>query len=142
MDKDFKEADIEEKPIEEKRCIKCNNPISSKDEFCFICGWNQNKPVPVKNEKKKGFSIIKLFFALVLLLLFFAGGLFIYRYFDSSENHINYSNKSVTIDDTGIADAVEKVYDSVVVVENYVNGQLYGTGSGFVYKTDDKYGYI
>lgn len=50
--------------------------------------------------------------------------------------------KDVTVTDTGIADAVEKVYDSVVTVKNYVRNQLYSTGSGFVFKTDDKYGYI
>lgn len=50
--------------------------------------------------------------------------------------------KDVTVTDTGIADSVEKVYDSVVTVKNYVRGQLYSTGSGFVFKTDDKYGYI
>lgn len=50
--------------------------------------------------------------------------------------------KDVTITDTGIADAVEKVYDSVVTVKNYVRNQLYSTGSGFVFRIDDKYGYI
>ena len=50
--------------------------------------------------------------------------------------------KDVTVTDTGIADAVEKVYDSVVTVKNYIRNQLYSTGSGFVFKTDDKYGYI
>ena len=50
--------------------------------------------------------------------------------------------KDVTITDTGIADAVEKVYDSVVTVKNYVKNQLYSTGSGFVFKIDNKYGYI
>ena len=50
--------------------------------------------------------------------------------------------KDVTITDTGIADAVEKVYDSVVTVKTYVRNQLYSTGSGFVFKVDNKYGYI
>ena len=50
--------------------------------------------------------------------------------------------KEVTITDNGIADAVEKVIDAVVVVENYRNNKLYGTGTGFVYKTDNSYGYI
>ena len=50
--------------------------------------------------------------------------------------------KDVTITDTGIADAVEKVYDSVVTVKTYVRNQLYSTGSGFVFKIDNKYGYI
>ena len=50
--------------------------------------------------------------------------------------------KDVTITDTGIADAVEKVSDSVVTVKNYVRNRLYSTGSGFVFKIDNKYGYI
>lgn len=48
----------------------------------------------------------------------------------------------VIIDNTGISAAVSKVYDAVVMVENYKSNQLQGSGSGFVYKTDSKYGYI
>lgn len=51
-------------------------------------------------------------------------------------------NKNVTITDTGLAEAVTKVYDSVVIVENYVGKKIYSTGTGFVYKTDANYGYI
>ena len=137
---------IEEEPKRRsvtKKCIKCGSDISSKDTFCYRCGWDQSKEVKIVEEKsKKGFSVFKFFISLLLLLVFFAGGLYIWRYFEESENHINYSNKKVTVDDTGIADAVEKVYDSVVVVENHVDGRLYATGSGFVYKTDNNYGYI
>jgi serine protease Do len=52
------------------------------------------------------------------------------------------TEKEVTVNENGISDAVEKVYDATVVVESYLNGRLYATGSGFVYKTDDDYGYI
>ena len=38
--------------------------------------------------------------------------------------------------------AIEKVYDAVVVIEGYSRGRLASSGSGFVYKTDDNYGYI
>ena len=125
------------------KCVKCGATISKGDEFCIKCGHKQSEPIPVKVEKpKSSFSVLKLFVSLLLILLFFAGILFMWRYFQNSENNINYGNKNVTIDDTGIADAVEKVYDSVVVVENYVDGKLYATGSGFVYKTDNTYGYI
>ncbi len=55
---------------------------------------------------------------------------------------IETTKREVTVTDTGIAEAVEKVYDSVVVVESYYNGQLYATGTGFVYKTDKEKGYI
>lgn len=48
----------------------------------------------------------------------------------------------VIIDNTGISAAVEKVYDAVVMVKNFQNNTVAGTGSGFVYKIDSKYGYI
>ncbi len=50
--------------------------------------------------------------------------------------------KDVTITDTGIAEAVNKVYDSVVVVSTYKNDSLYSSGSGFIYKKDDDVMYI
>ena len=47
--------------------------------------------------------------------------------------------KTVTVNDNGISDGIENVYDAVVVVENYQNNKLAGIGSGFIY---DKEGYI
>ena len=93
---------------------------------------------------------------LVLLILFFmicsfsagAGGLFLFlKYYPTGEDgttitNITKTEKEVTITDTGIADAVEKVYDSVVIVENFVNGRLYATGSGFIYKQDGNKYYL
>ena len=40
--------------------------------------------------------------------------------------------RNVSVTDTGIADAVDKLYDAVVVVKTYTDGQLYATGTGFV----------
>lgn len=134
----------------EKRCIKCNNLLSSNDKFCFICGTEQTTGKSVNSSKKSSKntnnkinkSILSVVVIIVVLLLGLWVTLFIVNYIDNTEDNVDTSNKNVTIDDTGIADAVEKVYDSVVVVENYVNGSLYATGSGFVYKTDKNYGYI
>lgn len=50
--------------------------------------------------------------------------------------------RNVTVTDTGIADAVDKLYDAVVVVKTYTDGQLYATGTGFVYKEDGDTAYI
>ena len=50
--------------------------------------------------------------------------------------------RDVTVTDEGIADAVDKVYDAVVVVNTYVNGEAYSSGTGFVYKTEDKTAYL
>lgn len=58
-----------------------------------------------------------------------------------SENIVKLE-KDVTITDTGIAESVEKVYDAVVIVSTYKNNQIYSTGTGFVFKTEDKHAYI
>ena len=55
---------------------------------------------------------------------------------------IETTKKEVTVTDKGISEAVEKVYDSVVVVECYYKNKLYSTGTGFVYKTSDDKAYI
>jgi serine protease Do len=55
---------------------------------------------------------------------------------------VNKSEKEVTVTDTGIADAVEKVYDAVVVVETYKGDSLYATGTGFIYKDDNNTYYV
>ena len=57
--------------------------------------------------------------------------------------NINYtSEKEVTVTDKGIADAVDKLYDATVIVEVGTGDTLSGWGSGVVYKTDEKFGYI
>lgn len=48
----------------------------------------------------------------------------------------------VIIKNDGISASVSKVYDSVVMIENYKSKKLQGSGSGFVYKTDKEKGYI
>ena len=53
---------------------------------------------------------------------------------------VDYSR--VDIKDEGLSVPVRKVYDSVVVVETYRENKLYATGTGFVFKEDDDYGYI
>ena len=80
----------------------------------------------------------------VLCLILGATGVLIYLDLvgTSNENGTSIISKSVEIKDEGISAAVSKVYDSVVVVENYKSDTLTGTGTGFVYKKDKKYGYI
>ena len=41
-----------------------------------------------------------------------------------------------------LAPSVEKIYDATVLVKTFSNETLTSTGTGFVYKVDDKYGYL
>lgn len=80
------------------------------------------------------------------LIIFFVGCLAMYAviYFfpTSITESITKLEKDVTVTDTGIADAVEKVYDAVVVVSTYRDGNYIVSGTGFVYKKDDDTYYL
>lgn len=41
-----------------------------------------------------------------------------------------------------LAKSVDKIYNAVVAVEEYESGEINNTGTGFIYKVDDKYGYV
>lgn len=45
-------------------------------------------------------------------------------------------------EENSIKESVNKVYDSVILVETYSGSRQLGSGTGFIYKADDKYGYI
>lgn len=55
---------------------------------------------------------------------------------------IGTGNSLHIYDKNSLASSVKKIYDAVVVVENFNSGSLENTGTGFVYKEDNKYGYI
>ena len=65
-----------------------------------------------------------------------------------SEVLVTNGNTIVTRNDTqvyeknSLAAAVDKIYDAVAMVSSYQNNTLISTGSAFVYKTDDNYGYL
>lgn len=94
-------------------------------------------------EKKKNTTLRN---GIILIITFLLGMLALYGIFYFFPNVIGTTvtkvEKDVTVTDEGIAEAVEKVYDSVVVVNTYVDGQAYSSGTGFVYKTEDGTAYI
>jgi serine protease Do len=85
---------------------------------------------------------------LTVIIVFFAGavGMYLIIYFFPAEfiSTINTTKvvKDVSITDTGLSEAVDKIYDAVVVVETYVKDELSASGTGFVYKSEDGKGYI
>lgn len=92
-----------------------------------------------REKKNTGFLIS------VISLLVGAIGMYLIVYYvlpPETNTVINKSEKEVTITDKGIADAVEKLYDAVVVVEVYNNKTLAASGTGFVYKTAGNKAYI
>lgn len=97
-----------------------------------------------KKDDKKTRNIALTIVAMICV--FFAGcaGMFglIYAFPSLFTSELTKIEKNVTINDTGIAESVDKVYNSVVVVSVYQKDSLYGSGTGFVYTKDDKKAYI
>lgn len=97
----------------------------------------------MKNERKNEGKIW-----LVGILMFFlgAGGLYLLMYYFPEPFIKTVSEqvetRNVTIVDSGISEAVDKIYDAVVVVKTYQKKELYATGTGFVYKIDGDTGFI
>ena len=98
---------------------------------------NEEK-IEVKNKERR-----KIIY---YLIAFFVGCLAMYAvvyYFPTTiTQNITKLEKDVTVTDKGIADAVEKVYDAVVVVSTYQDDTYTASGTGFVYKKDNKTYYI
>ena len=96
-------------------------------------------------KSKKGLSVAIIVGIIILVLV--AIGDIVVNYVPLKEifsKNVKYvTEKEVTVTDKGISDAVSKLYDASVIVEvGASEDKLSGWGSGFVYKTDDKYGYI
>ena len=115
---------VEEESIKSTSTIK--QKINKKEKNNF---WQKNKNILI--------SII-ITFAICLGIF----GLFYNYYLKNLIVEKTKLEKSVTVTDTGIADAVEKVYDSVVTIETYVNNRAYASGTGFVFKTEGDKAYI
>ena len=118
-----------EETVEEKKVVEVKEePPREKS--------NRNK----KEKSNNGGIVASIIITFLVCLGIFA---LVYQYYLKNLviETIKYE-KDITVTDAGIADAVEKVYDSVVVIKTYVRGKDYASGTGFVYKTDKKYGYI
>lgn len=94
-------------------------------------------------KKDKSNVLVYVVIFMVALGIGSVGMYYAIRYFKPlSQTVVNKLEKEVTVTDNGIADAVEKLYDAVVVVESYQNGTMVSSGSGFVYKTEGEKSYI
>ena len=86
------------------------------------------------------------FIQLIIILVALLAGIFGTLYFTSKDNDGNQvikTNKNITIkENETINESVKKIYNAVVVVESYKQTTLAGSGSGFIYKKEGKYGYI
>lgn len=128
IEKEEQDVKLDDKVEEEtiKPTSTNKQKINKKENGNF---WQKNKNVLIS---------IVITFAICLGIF----GLFYNYYLKNLIVEKIKLEKSVTVTDTGIADAVEKVYDSVVTIETYVNNRAYASGTGFVFKTEGDKAYI
>lgn len=60
----------------------------------------------------------------------------------SNNNLLITKDKTKIYEKASLSSSIEKIYNAVVTVQNYRNGSVINTGTGFIYKVDEKYGYI
>lgn len=97
------------------------------------------------SHKKNDFNIGKVVvITFIVAAIFGALVMFIsMKIYGGTVTNITKTEKEVTVTDSGIADAVDKIHDSVVIIKTYVKDQLYATGTGFIYKKENgKYYFI
>lgn len=126
------------------KCPKCNMDLKEKTK-CEYCGYDVTNVEENKVKKQSDNKVFFVILALITIILSLGGSYFIVtmskgKNLQTVRSSVDYGN--LTIKDEGISAPVSKVYDSVVVVETYYNDRLYATGTGFVFKEDEKYGYI
>ena len=87
----------------------------------------------------------KISYVLTFLIALSLGVFGTYLFMDTyhKETVVEKTEKVVSVTETDtIKSSVSKIYDATILVESYKKGTLSSTGTGFVYKKDDKYGYI
>ena len=136
------ENNLKEKEIEkEEQDIKLDDKV--EEETIKPTSTNKQKINKKENDnfwQKNKNVLISIVITFAICLGIF--GLFYNYYLKNLIVEKIKLEKSVTVTDTGIADAVEKVYDSVVTIETYVNNRAYASGTGFVFKTEGDKAYI
>ena len=147
-----KEAVVVEETTKEEIIEQEINPVTQElEELRRQNEESKRKEIELDNqlfEKEKELNKIKRhkfltpIISVVITFIICLGAFGIFYEYYLKNLVIETTKREVTVTDKGIAEAVEKVYDSVVVVESYNKNQLYSTGTGFVFKTDDKKAYI
>ena len=115
--------------------INIENVVEKEEDKKII------KPKTVK--KKKNDNNMTFVLLTTILLSFVCGA--IGAYLIVSNYTLEQVVKTITTSElveNSISISVDKVYSSTVIVVSYKNGKVISTGTGFVYKKDNKYAYI
>lgn len=95
----------------------------------------------MSKKKKLDKTLVKE--CVLVIFSFIFGSIFMLLFIRFTPIIDNFGKKEIQVyEKNSLAQSVEKIYDAVVLVQSYDYGTLENTGTGFIYKSDDKYGYI
>ena len=126
--------------MDNQSSLEKNQPVVANPHIVTANPQPRQEVVKIVNRGLSGGKVAALLIVSVVLSVLIGAGsmLLVFHFFPNltKDNVTNVTRveKEVSITDQGIADAVDKVYDSVVIVKTYRRNQLYATGTGFVYK--------
>lgn len=85
----------------------------------------------------------KLIYILLIIIALAIGALTMYYVLEyRNSKTVLGDNDTVIVEEEGITEGVKKIYNAVVLIENYQSDNLVATGTGFFYKKTDDKGYI
>lgn len=93
-----------------------------------------------RQTKKEVFLVLSSFIVGGLMMLLFMT-LLIYSK-PNNEKQVPIRRTSKVVEKNSIADSLDKIMDATVALQGYREGNQETTGSGFIYKIDEEYGYI
>ena len=103
-----------------------------------------NKKTVQKNNQEINIGLLVVIITIVSIISGLCGAIIVLKNnknTTTTDNGITTSN--IKLNETNsISNAINKVYDAVVVVEGYQKDKLFSTGTGFVYKKKDNKAYI
>lgn len=142
-----KETNVESEVIRESnKSYLDSSKNTDQAEFYQNYQFNREK---IKNDNcKNSQKNTPVLIILVVILSLISGSLGAYFMLITHERSTTTTSGGVTTstaklsETNSIADAVEKVYDAVVVVEVYNDQQLVSSGTGFVYKKENGKAYL
>ncbi len=120
--------------------VVTQQPVVANPQIPVSAPQNKQETIKVINRGVSGGKLVAIFIVTVILSVLIGAGsmvLVFHFYPDLTKNNVTNVTrleKEISITDEGIADAVDKIYDSTVIVKTYRRNQLYATGTGFVYK--------
>ncbi len=98
----------------------------------------------LKHKKHKKINkVIKIIILILVVASISVGATYWYNYNNPVVTTKNKTVSETKVTEEAMEDAISKVYDSVICIEVVDDsGKALSTGTGFVYKKDDKYGYV